>query len=263
MSILDEQIHPLLLKTYTIVIPAYNEENRIGKVLDEVCMFISTNKLPWEVIVAVDGSDHTNDIIEKYHKQYSFVSSKKSLGRSGMGGAIKRGIVSSHCEFTIMMDADGSAKLLDMIENIELLESYEVLNFNRYSSTKNFIPFKRRLASRVFNLILKALFNINIYDTQCGYKIMKTKEAAKIVKKITFTNGFFLTAFFLHCKKSGIKVTEVPLNYNHTEGSKFNVIMTSISYIISIMAFWLTNSRLNRFIPISLSQLYYRKFKYL
>lgn len=259
----DEQIHPFLLKPCTMVIPAYNEENRISSVLNEVCTFISDNKLPWEVIVVVDGNDHTNDIVGKYHDNYPFVFSKRSTGRTGMGGAIKRGINSSNGEFTLLMDADGSAKLRDMIKNVSLLENNDVLNFDRYSNYRNYIPIKRRVASRGFNIILKILFNINVQDTQCGYKIMRTKVAVKIVNRITFTNAFFLTAFFLHCRKLDVKVTEAPLSYTHTFGSKFNVVMTSISYSISIFAFWLKDSRFYRFIPAPISELYYKKFKYL
>lgn len=259
----ENQVLPFLLKSCSIVIPAYNEESRITSVLDETCNFIKNNKLPWEIIIAVDGNDNTNEIVEKYHNYYSFVISRKSPGRSGMGGAIRRGIASASGEFTILMDADGSAKLQNMLENASLLEKYDVLNFNRYSLPSNFIPVKRKLASRGFNLILKLLFNIDVQDTQCGYKIMKTKVALSIANKITFSNAFFLTAIFLHSKKMGVKVIEVPLCYKHTDGSKFNVVMTSISYLISIFAFRTKNSFLFRYIPSSFRQLYYRKFRYL
>ncbi len=262
-TISENQVLSSLLKSCSIVIPAYNEESRITSVLNETCNFISTNKLPWEIIIAVDGNDNTNDIVEKYHNNYSFVISKRSPGRSGMGGAIRRGIASAKGEFTILMDADGSAKLQDMLDKASLLERYDVLNFNRYSLPSNFIPVKRKLASRGFNLILKFLFNINVQDTQCGYKIMKTEVAVTIVNRITFSNAFFLTAIFLHSKKMGVKVTEVPLCYKHTDGSKFNVVMTAISYLISIFAFRMKNSFFYRYIPTSFKQLYYRKFRYL
>jgi glycosyltransferase involved in cell wall biosynthesis len=257
------QNNTLLLEPCSIVIPAYNEEKRIVSVLNETCEFISNNKLPWEVIIAVDGNDNTNDIVEKYHKFYSFVTSRKSSGRSGMGGAIRRGITSANGKFIILMDADGSANLQNMLNKAFLLEQYDVLNFNRYSLSSNFIPIKRRLASRGLNLILKTLFGISVRDTQCGYKIIKKEVALSIANKNTFSNGFFLTAFFLHSKMMGIKVTEEPLCYKHTDGSKFNLLMTSISYLVSIFAFWTKNSGFYRFVPISLTQLYYRKFRYL
>ena len=147
----------------SIIIPAYNEEKRIGPVLDEISGFISSNDLPWEVIVAVDGNDGTNRIVETYHNQFSFISSRTSVSRNGMGGAIKRGIIASRGEYIILMDADGSTKLNDIISKVELLSNYDIINFNRYSSADNNIPFTRRFASRGFNLILRALF-LNILN---------------------------------------------------------------------------------------------------
>ena len=260
---LESQIHPFLLKSFTIVIPAYNEESRINNVLNSVCSFISTYNLPWEVIVAVDGNDHTNDIVEKYHNYYSFVFSKKTPGRNGMGSAIRRGITFSKGEFIIIMDADGSAKLENIVKEINLLETYDVINFDRYSSSGNYIPIKRRLASRGFNLILKTLFGLQIKDTQCGYKIMKRTVAESVMNRITFSNAFFLTAFFLHSGRMDIMSTEVPLEYNHTDGSKFNVVMTSVSYLVSITAFIVKNSKFFKYTPSFLKELYYKKFRYL
>ncbi len=262
-STFERQVNQFLLKSCTIVIPAFNEESRISNALNSVCDFISTNNLPWEVIVAVDGNDHTNDIVEKYHNYYPFVFSNKSSGRNGMGNAIRRGINFSKGEFIIIMDADGSAKLENIVKELNRLETYDVINFDRYSSSYNYIPIKRRLASRGFNLILKVLFGIGIKDTQCGYKIMKRNVAISVINKITYSNAFFLTAFFLHSERMNITSIEVPLEYRHTDGSKFNVVMTSISYLVSITAFIVKNSKLYKYTPSSLKNLYYRKFRYL
>jgi hypothetical protein len=180
-----------------------------------------------------------------------------------MGDAIRRGIVFSKSDFVIIMDADGSATLENIVKDLNLLESYDVINFDRYSSSRNYIPIRRRLASRGFNVILKALFGLKINDTQCGYKIMKRNVALSVINKITFSNAFFLTAFFLHSQRMEVTSTEVPLEYNHTDGSKFNVVMTSISYLVSITAFIVKNSKLFKYMPSSLKKLYYRKFRYL
>ncbi len=256
-------VDPLLMKKFSIIIPAYNEEKRINPMLDDLSNFISANNLPWEVIVAIDGKDHTKDIVGSYHNEFPFVSYILSADRSGMGGAIKRGVLASRGEYIIIMDADGSTKLESLITNVNLLNSYDIVNFDRYSTMSNYIPFKRRFASRGFNFILRALFGINVRDTQCGYKIMKQSVILPLVKKITFSNAFFLTAIFLHAKKLRVKVIEVPVRYDHMEGSKFTVVMTSLSYLISIVAFKIKNSKYYNYTPEFLKDLYYRKFRYL
>ena len=262
-SVREYSVNPLLMSTFSIIIPAYNEEKRIEPVLKEISGFIYNNRLPWEVIVAVDGNDETENIVMKYREKYPFINSKKSSARSGMGGAIKRGILTSTGEIVLLMDGDGSANLEDMVRKVDLLDTFDIVNFNRYSSPENRIPFKRRFASRMFNLILKAVFAVPVYDTQCGYKIMKRSVVMPIVRRLTVSNAFFLSAFFIYAKKNSANIVEVPIRYAHSDGSKFNVIMTSISYLVSISAFKIRNSNLYDYTPKFVKELYYKKLRYL
>ena len=259
----DDQTNPLLMRTFSIIIPAYNEEKRIVPVLEEVSSFISDNGLPWDVIIAVDGNDGTEDIINAYSKKYSFINSKKSSGRSGMGGAIKRGMLASNGEYIILMDGDGSSNLQSVMRSVELITKYDIVNFNRYSDAKNKIPLKRKFASRSFNLMLRFVYRIRVSDTQCGYKIMRRAAVMPLIRKITVSNAFFLSAMFIYAKKYGVSVVEKPIKYDHSDGSKFNVVMTSISYIVSITAFKIRNSKFFDYTPEFIKELYYRKFRYL
>ena len=259
----EDQINPLLMETFSIIIPAYNEEKRIGPVLEEISSFVSVNGLPWEVIIAVDGNDRTENIISAYKEKFPFIHLRKSSSRSGMGGGIKRGILASHGDYFILMDGDGSANLRSIINSAALLNKYDIVNFNRYSNKDNKIPLKRRIASRSFNLILRLMFGIRVSDSQCGYKMMKRSAVMPLVKKLTVSNAFFLSALFVYSRKYGITVVEIPIRYNHSDGSKFNVVMTSISYIVSITAFKIRNSKFYDYTPRFIRELYYKKFRYL
>ena len=250
-------------KKFSIIIPAYNEENRIKPVLEEICTYIDLNNLPWDVIIAVDGNDRTEDIINSYNKKYPFVNLNKSSDRSGMGGAIKRGILASTAEYLILMDSDSSSSLLSIIRSIELLDKYDIVNFDRYSDPENKIPLRRRFPSRSLNLMLKLVYRINISDTQCGYKIMRRDAVVPLVKRITISNAFFLSAMFIYAKDYGVSVVEIPIKYSHSYGSKFNVVMTSISYIVSIVAFKVRDTMLYDYTPKFIKRLYYRKLRYL
>ena len=249
--------------TFTIVIPAYNEIKRLPPVLYEVCNFISYNGLPWNIIVSVDGDDGTYEFVEVLSGKFSFVHVLSGNGREGMGGAIKHALLFTDSDYVILMDADGSSHISDIMTSLGLVEWYDIVNFNRYDTKENSIPFRRRFASRVFNLMLKIIFNISVSDTQCGYKIMRRSSVLPIVNSITFTNAFFLSALFLHGKRNKLKISEVPIRYDHTNGSKFTVSMTSISYIVSLIGFAIRNSKVYFFIPDSIKELYYKKFRYL
>lgn len=249
----------------SIVIPAYNEEKRIIPVLEEIRNIIIKGNLNWEVIVAVDGNDKTLDIVNSYEQSSRVIKANHSTNRGGMGGAIKRGILSSNGDLIVLMDADGSTSLANLLKSISMIEtkSYQIINFDRYSMKGNFIPLKRRIASRIFNIILRAIFSIDVNDTQCGYKIIKRDAILPFLKSITVSNAFFLTALFIYSKKAGLKTTEIPIKYEHSYGSKFNVIMTSLSYVISITAFGLKESKYFNIIPKSIKNLYYSKLRFL
>ena len=93
----EDQINPLLMRTFSIIIPAYNEEKRIGPVLEEISSFISINRLPWEVIIAVDGNDGTENIIMKYREKYPFINSKKWISLTS-NGYINKKIIPLLCQ---------------------------------------------------------------------------------------------------------------------------------------------------------------------
>ena len=247
----------------SIIVPAYNEENRIKPVLNELASFIDENSLSWDVIVSIDGNDGTLDLVEKMSEKYHFLSTIKGSGRSGKGNAIKRAINNTQSDFVILMDADGSIRLADLIRYIHLMDKYDAVIFDRYTSMGNVIPFMRRFASRGFNVLVRSILGVKINDTQCGYKIIKTEYAKKAFRKISVTNTFFDVALLYYLGKYGAKCIEFPINYNHDGESKFNVFSEIMGQGISLLAFRLRNSRFYRYVPKKFIELYYRKFRWI
>ena len=262
---LEEEPTPVVKheKKFSIIIPAYNEEKRIKPVLEEICNYIKTNNLLWNIIVSIDGNDGTEMYVRKVMSEYQFVSYNKGKGRSGKGGAIKRAFNYKLGDFVILMDSDGAIAFKDILDSLPLLNTYDVINFDRYKNGTNRIPLIRRFISRGYNLYLKILLNLNINDTQCGYKIMKTDVAKNIFTKITISNGFFYSNLFFYLRQLNTPVIEVPIRYNHIEGSKFNVSSMMLGGFVSAMAFRIRMSPFVRFIPKAMYELYYRKFRWI
>ena len=90
-------------KTISIVIPAYNEEKRIRPVLDELCNYIKSNELPWNVIISIDGNDSTDLVVESMKTDFPFLYYIKNGGRNGKGGAIKEAVNIASGEFIILI----------------------------------------------------------------------------------------------------------------------------------------------------------------
>jgi glycosyltransferase involved in cell wall biosynthesis len=259
----EDQASPFLMRTFSIIIPAYNEEKRISPVLEEISSFISANRLPWEVIIAVDGNDGTANLVKKMSVVYPFITVEHGHGRNGKGGAIKRGLNTAKGDYVIFMDADGSIKLSGILAHLDEITNYDAIVFDRYSFLGNRIPYMRRFASRGFNVLVKVLLGVRVNDTQCGYKIMKTEYAKKAFRKISVTNTFFDVALIFYLKKLGARIMEVPIGYNHDGESKFNVVSEILGQGSSLIAFRVRNSRFYKYVPKQLIVLYYRKFRWI
>ena len=250
-------------KEFTVIIPAYNEVNRIKPVLIDLCQFISNNKLCWKIIVSIDGNDGTDELVNQIMTNFPFLGFVKGKGRSGKGEAIRRAIHLSTGEFFIFMDADNSIGLSEVLSGIAELERNDVVILERYTSDQNHIPFLRRFASRGFNILVRALLGLRVKDTQSGYKIIKADLAKKSFDSMTVTNTFFDVALLYKIKSLGGKIIEKPVKYKHDDESKFNVISEILGQGVSLLAFRIRHSPLYAYIPKGIRDLYYRKFRWI
>lgn len=249
--------------TFAIVIPAYNEENRIRPVLEEVCTFIFERRLPWEVIVSIDGNDGTEGIVDDFSREYEFIQPLKSATRSGYGGAIKRAVKEVTTDYIILMEADGAMKFSTIIKSLYYLNSFDIINFNRHSLRGNKIPLARRFLSKGYNYLIRALLNLSISDVQGGYKVFKAQTAKLLFAQTTITGGFFQASLFYNAKELNLKIKEVEVLYNHVDGSKFDVGRMIMGGLVSAFALRIRHSRFYRYTPDSFVSLYYRKFRWI
>jgi len=258
----EDQADPLLMRTCSVIIPAYNEEKRIDPTLEEITDFIWSNKLPWEVTVSIDGNDGTEKIVREYARKYPFIQINRSSGRSGKGGAIRRALPVSS-EYTILMDADNSVPLASILKGIPLLGKGDIVIFSRYGNRENSIPLSRRFLSRGFNLLLRASLGLNVADTQSGYKIFRTEFLVNSIRKVSVTNAFYDVALLYYARKQGARIVEESVEYGHADGSSFEPLLLTLGMGISLVAFGLEHSRMAKFIPKSLKKLYFAKFRWI
>lgn len=251
------------LRSISIVIPAYNEENRIRPVLEEICEYIKLNKMPWNIIVSIDGDDDTEAIVKTMRANNNFLDYIRGNGRGGKGSAIKKAVKLSSGEFTLLMDADGSISLREIVGVIHYLDFYDGIIFDRYSNKNNLIPLYRKIPSRGFNILVRGILGIKVKDTQCGYKLIESRRLRTVFKKISFSNAFFDVAMLYYLKKSGANMKEISVEYEHSNESKFNIFGLILGQGISLLGFRIRNSPLWNYIPNSLVKLYYRKFRWM
>ncbi len=252
----------ILNREFCIVIPAYNEESRIGPVLHDVAEFISRNTLPWHVIVSIDGNDGTENIVGGFSKRYGFILPLKSGGRNGKGGAIARSVPYISGEFVILMDADNSIVFSEIVKRIPLIADSTAVILSRYDGTGN-IPFLRRFLSRGFNTLVRALTGLRVDDTQSGYKIFRADAFVNAMGRVGVTNTSYDISLLYHIMKSGGRIVESQSPYRHDDGSKFNPLGEVMGQGISLIAFGVRHSRFYKYVPERLIRLYYRKFRWI
>ncbi|MEN6343299.1 MAG: glycosyltransferase, partial [Methanospirillum sp.] len=169
----------------TIVIPAYNEEERIGGLLEALAGFEGS------VIVVADGTDRTADLVRGFgaaHPDLALVC-LEFPERLGKGGGIMAGFRAAGTPFVGFMDADGSTEPAEMARLFSYLAGADADGAiaSRWCPGA-VVPVRqgpvRRLQSRAFNLLIRLLFDLPYADTQCGAKVFRREALASVLDEM-------------------------------------------------------------------------------
>lgn len=228
------------MKPYlSVVIPAYNEENSLKRgVLEKVYDYLNGKEYSWEVLIVDDGSkDKTAELSEKFAKSHEGFRVLKEEHR-GKGGTVIAGMLAANGEIVLFSDMD-QATPIDQLEKIlpKIKEGYDVVIGSR--TGRKGAPLVRKVMAYGFSLLRLIVLRLPFRDTQCGFKAFKKKAAEKIFKRMKIFNennkaegasvsaGFDLEILYI-ARKLNLKVAEVPVLWQHQEGTKVNPIKDSI-----------------------------------
>ncbi|MGC9211798.1 MAG: glycosyltransferase, partial [Nitrososphaeria archaeon] len=194
----------------TFLIPAYNEEKRIGKTLNELSYAFPQS----EFIVVFDGNDHTPEAVKKYSK----VNLVLFTIRLGKGRAIQEGIkyLKKEDNIAILLDADMPVSIETIKEAIRLSNSYDLIIPLRYYVTKEH---KRYFLHNAFISIAKLFFPSlkNLHDLQGGFKIVKVEAAKNVLDDLVINDLMFDINFILAFFKKKYRVKEIPVKWIHVK----------------------------------------------
>lgn len=207
------------------MIPAYNEEARIGPTLARVHEYLSQQAYSWAVIVVSDGSrDQTASIVAEFAKHNPNFSLIDSQPNRGKGFVVRRGMLEAEADWLLFSDADLAAP----IEEIEKLfkavdDDHPIAIGSRPLKESNLEirqPWYRELMGRAFNKAVQLLAIRGIDDTQCGFKLFR-KDVARDVFLRAKLDGFgFDFETLMIARDLGYGIAEVPIRWSHQEGSK-------------------------------------------
>lgn len=214
----------------SVVIPAYNEEKRIGKTLESINGYLSKQNYSYEIIVVANNcTDRTDEVVKEYQKKISNLN-LLDLGPScpGKGCTVKEGIMKAQGEYLVFTDADNSTRIWEIEKFWKYFEQgYDIVIGSRDikgAKVRISQSWYKELAGKLGNLLIQAVLLPGIWDTQCGFKAFKSEPAKKIFaqQKIK-TWGFDLEVLAL-ARKFGYKIKEVPITWYNDPESKVSLL---------------------------------------
>ena len=241
------------MKELSIVIPAYNEEKRIGATLSEYTRFLD-NKIDYEILVVLNGCrDKTLDVVKKHaakSKRVRYVDIKEAIGK---GGAVVEGFKIVNGKYIAFVDADSSTEpdQLFFIYNKIKNSNYDGVIGSRWvkgARIKKYQPLKRIIASRAYNLLVRVILFLPYKDSQCGAKVFKNNAIKSILNVVIPVGWEFDVALLYALRKKGFKVREVPIVWSDKAGSNLKITKTAPKMLKSLIRIRFGNSIFGRFL---------------
>ncbi len=230
----------------SIVIPAYNEEKRLPKTLEQVHSFLESQPYTAEVLVVENGSqDRTFEVAQDFARRHPGVSVLQETGR-GKGRAVRRGMLAARGEYRFMCDADLSMPVEEInyflppaLQNFDIaIGSREAPGAIRYNE-----PHYRHLGGRAVNTMIRLLALPGLQDTQCGFKCFRAPIAEELYRLQTLTGWSFDIELLYIARQRGYRIVEIPVQWYFNPESKLNVVQDAIKMGLDIFTIHLNNMK--------------------
>jgi len=215
----------------SIVIPAYNENERLGEPLQKILRYVSDTKLNAELIVVDDGSsDATARIAEETFATTPAIPAQviKYDKNRGKGFAVKTGLQAANADVALFTDADLSTPIEELTKLTGPIIAGEVdVAFGSRALDRSLIgthqPWRREQGGRVMNLIIKTMSGLRFVDTQCGFKAFNMQKFGPLLDLMTIDRFGFDVEFLFVAQHNGLRLKEIPVRWNDVAGSKVSV----------------------------------------
>jgi len=234
-----------MIKSLSIIFPVFNEELRLKSSFNHIRSFLKKKKkFKTEIIFADDGSqDNSYNLIVQFIKGFKsnkkikikVIKLKKNLGK---GGALKLGIKSAKHDWILTSDIDMSVSLFQFTDwiNKKLINEKFFVYFGSRKHEKSIVKKKkiRNILGNIMRFLILTILNINIKDTQCGYKLYKKRIGKLIFSNLrTFDFNHDLEIILL-LKAKNIKIKELPVKWIHKNNSSLNIFWDPIKMFLGI-----------------------------
>ena len=233
-----------------IVIPAHNEEKRIGRILERYCEFFRQKKEIVELLVVLNAcKDNTLKIVREFQKKFKEIKFL-DFEQRGKGFAITKGFAEAlKKDFALIgfVDADMATPPNAFYGLIRHIKEFDGIIANRWDKRSKISSrtFQRKILSKGFNILVRTLFFLNHEDTQCGAKLFKKHLIEKVLPKIGASDWSFDVDLLFYARRAKAKIKSIPTEWYDEKGSKINLKKTPITMFLSVIRLRLIHSPFN------------------
>src|SRR5262245_43909518 len=226
-------VEEVALRDLSIVIPAYNEENRLGKTLRQNVDYLSQLNISWEIIIVDDGSyDQTAMIAQEFvNHQVGLVRLLRLARNRGKGAAVQLGVMNAVGRYILVSDADNATPIEEAGRFWAKAKEDEILIGSRYVESANIVEKQSKWRIRIGRLgnVLIRLFLIDgIADTQCGFKLFPAAIAKDLFSKQRVERWGFDMEILSIAQGLGIPIREMGITWRDVPGSRLRPLHDSI-----------------------------------
>lgn len=210
----------------SVIIPAYNEEQRLPKTLREIDKYLKAQNYESEIIVVSDGStDRTCEVVENLKSEILNLRLICEKINKGKGYGVKRGMLAASGDYRLFTDADNSTS----INQLEKMWSYFNQGFDIVIGSRDVRgaildppqPWPRRFTGEAFKLVRKIIVGLwEIEDSQCGFKAFTKTATENIFPRCKIDRFAFDPEILIIAKKLGYKIKEIPVYWRNDLKSK-------------------------------------------
>lgn len=229
----------------SIVVPAYNESERLPATLDRLLSYLAEHgPASTEIVVVDDGSkDNTADLVIGYSRQHPQIRLVRNPGNRGKGFAVRNGMLEACGEWILFTDADLSSPIEEWtrLEQATRTQNTAIAIGSRAidrSLIKVRQPLAREIAGRTFNLMLRWILHLPYFDTQCGFKLYRRDAAQKVFRRQLLDGFSFDVEDLVIARRLGLIAAEVPVTWNNVGGTKVTLMNGLRSYADVFRIWW-------------------------
>lgn len=222
----------------SIVIPSYNEEQRLEPTLEKIANYIQSQRPHTEVIVVDDGStDRTAAVAESWRGRIDQLRVVSNGRNRGKGFSVRHGSLEAHGEIVLFTDADLSSPIEEGEKLLAALQTHDVAIGSRAVDRRLIEQHQsvfREFAGIIFNRIVRIILRLPFVDTQCGFKAFRRERSRIIFEQQTIERFGFDPELLYLARHHGLSTVEVPVRWAHSPATKVSMMRDSLQMFLDV-----------------------------